>query len=110
MPSPCGRRRTWRRAPSWEETDQERPDPVAFKQEENQDEQGQHQAGGEVARGAAEGQRTAEDAAGVVLKRGGGFLEVLVDLVRRQVQRPVSQPVLDLLHAGQRLGPEFPEA
>ena len=65
---------------------------------------------GKVSRRAAEGQCAADDAAAVVLQRGGGFLEVLVDLVRRQVQRTIRQPVLDLLDAGQGFGPEFAEA
>ena len=90
--------------------DQESPDPVAFEQEEDQDEQRQDQAGGEVPGGAPERQGPAEDAAAVVLQRGGGVLDVLVDLGGRQVQRAFRQPGLDLLHARQRLGPQLAEA
>jgi hypothetical protein len=90
--------------------DQEGPDPVPFQQEEDEDEQRQDESGGKVPGRAAEGQRPADDAAGVVLQGRGCFLQVLVHLGGGQVQRPVGQPVLDLLDPGQRLRPEFAEA
>ena len=97
------------RAPSWGEPHQENPDPVALQQEEDQDEEGKDQAGGKVAGSAAEGERAADDAAGVVLQGGRGFLQVLVHLVRREVERAVRKPFLDLLYPGQRFGPKFSE-
>jgi hypothetical protein len=78
-------------------------------QEEDQDEQSQDQSRRKMTGGAAEGQRAAEDAAAVVLQRGRGLLDVLVDLRRGQVQRALRQPVLNLLDTGQRLAPQLLE-
>ena len=81
-----------------------------FKEEEDQDEQRQHHPCREVPGRASERQRPAEDAAAVVLQGGRCFLDVLVNLRGGQVQRPLGQPVLDLLDSGQRLAPQLLES
>ena len=60
--------------------------------------------------GASEGQGAAEDAAAVVLQRGGGFLQILVDLGGCQVKRTFREPALDLLDPCQRFAPQFTES
>ena len=87
------------------EPDHPGPDPVAVGQEEVGGEEHDEEAGQHVADRRADLGDAGDDAAlaGLLGDRVLDALDVLVDLRVAGVQRPVAQPVLDLLEAGHGL-------
>src|SRR6185312_5393981 len=92
--------------PARHQADHEGPDAFALEQEEDQREQRQQQARGEVPQRAAPGHGPAEDGVAVGLQLRQDTVDVAVDVLVGQVQGPGGEPVLDLRDAGQRLLPQ----